>query len=129
MNHIVLDPLTELRIAVIGWKGCANDKLAEASERLMRAGAAYLAAAKSGAQPKRPYTEQLAWAAQNCSCSRPHERAMAIEPLTEIENLAREEQRAEADALKRAKLGAGEPKPLDPNRHDVRLGLIGAGEE
>lgn len=126
MNHIVLDPTTELRMAVIGWKSCSIDKLPEAAERLMQAGAAYLAAAKAGDVPSRKYTEQLAWAAQNCSCTRPHERVQAIEPLTEIEHLARDELRAEADALKSAKSSLAEPKPLDPNRHDVRMGLIGA---
>ncbi len=128
---MTLDPTTELTLAVLRWKNAEQAWLAEAARRLAAAGTAYLAAEFVERVPdrkSRPYTSQLANAAVNAGtkATRPHERQSAIGAIEEVEALSKAELAAERDALKKAARTAPvEAKPLNPERYDVREGLLG----
>ena len=122
----LIDPTTALTLALLHWKDADVLTLPERAKRLAAAGTDYLAAEEKGEVPgrdRRRYTNQLAYAAQACGqATRPHERDEALGPITEIETLAMAELRAERDALKAQPVAA---EPLDPERYDVKQGLVG----
>jgi hypothetical protein len=125
----MIDPATALNLAVLYYRAADVVTLAERARLLAAAGTAYLeaeAAGKVPAREKRRYTSQLAHAAvaTGRQATRPHERDAAIGPLDEIAGLAAQEQQTERDALKK-RTEPVEAGPLDPNRYDVREGLVG----